>query len=75
MAGTKVTLEQFEIQANAVIHTPTGAKFFADPGRPEISKLNWGGAGGLLKNGDNYRREDVQAIAEQLLKQRTNRRK
>jgi hypothetical protein len=72
MAGTKVTREQFEILEDAVIHTPTGARFSAYPGRPEISNINWGRAGDLLENGDEYRREDVQGMAAQLLRARIN---
>jgi hypothetical protein len=65
-----VTREQFEILQDVVIHKPTGARFSAHPGRQEIAFLNWGRAGDLLENGDDYRREDVHAMAEQLLRAR-----
>lgn len=70
MAGTQVTREQFEISLDAVVHTPTGARFSAYRGRPEISNINWGRAGDVLENGEDYRREEVRAIAEQLLRGR-----
>jgi len=70
MAGTKVTREQFEILTDAVVHTPTGARFSAYPGRPEISQENLGRAGDRLENGDDYRPEDVRAMAKQLLRER-----
>ena len=71
MAGTKVTPEQFEIQNSAVLHTPTGARFFAYPEQSHFSNVNWGRAAEVLPSGDDYRREDVQAMAEKLWSQRT----
>jgi hypothetical protein len=68
-AGTKVTPEQFEISEDKVTHIPTGAWFIAFPGRPEIANRNWGRAGDRL-NGDEYRRADILAMAQQLLRAR-----
>jgi len=70
MAGTRVTREQFEVSGNKVIHTPTGAWFTAYSGRPEIANQNLGRAGDRLENGDDYRPEDVRAMAAQLLRAR-----
>jgi hypothetical protein len=70
MEGTKVTREQFEVLENKVIHTPTGAWFSAYAGRPEIANENSGRAGRRLENGDDYRPEDVRAMAAQLLRAR-----
>jgi hypothetical protein len=58
-----VTRAQFEISKNKVVHKPTGARFTAYPGRPEIATENLGRAGGRLENGDDYRPEDVRAMA------------
>jgi hypothetical protein len=62
-----VTDEQFEISEDKVTHIPTGAWFIAHPGRPWIANRNWGRAGDLLDNGDEYRRADILAMAQQLL--------
>ena len=70
MAGAKVTGEQFEISEDKVSHIPTGAWFIAYPGRPEIANRNWGRAGDLLDNGDEHRRADILAMAQQLLRAR-----
>ena len=70
MAGTKVTREQFEILDDHVVHTPTGARFFAYSGSPAISYENLGRVGDRLENGDDYRPEDVRAMAAQLLRER-----
>jgi hypothetical protein len=71
MTVTKVTPEQFEIQDSAVLHTPTGARFFAYPGQSQFSNANWGRAGDVLPSGDDYRREDIRVMAEKLWSQRT----
>lgn len=70
MAGTKITPEQFEIQDSGVRHTPTGARFSAYPGRSDFSTVNWGRAGDILPNGDDYRPADILAMAEKLWSQR-----
>jgi hypothetical protein len=70
MAGTKMTREQFQIFDDHVVHTPTGARFNAYPRRPEIASENLGRAGDRLENGDDYRPEDVRAVAAQLLRER-----
>jgi 23S rRNA A2030 N6-methylase RlmJ len=70
MAGTTVTREQFQILKDHVVHIPTGARFNAYPGRPEISTENLGRAGDRLENGDDYRPEDIRVVAAQLLRER-----
>jgi hypothetical protein len=70
MAGTKVTREQFRIFDDHVVHTPTAARFNAYTRRPEIASENLGRAGDRLENGDDYRPEDVRAVAAQLLRER-----
>jgi hypothetical protein len=42
----------------------------AYPGRPEISTENLRQSGDCLENGDDYRREDIRAVAAQLLRER-----
>jgi hypothetical protein len=70
MAGTKVRPEQFEISEDKVTHVPTGAWLIAHRGRAEIANRNWGRAGDLLDNGDEYRRADILAMAQHLLRTR-----
>lgn len=70
MARTKVTPEQFEIQASGVRHIPTGARFTADPGKSDLTHANWGRTGDVLRNGEDYRRDDVLGGAKQVWSQR-----
>ena len=70
MAGTEVTREQFQILKDHVVHTPTGARFNAYPGRAEIATENLGRAGDRLENGDDYSPDEVRTTAAQLLRER-----
>ena len=67
---TLVTQDQFEIEANSVVHKPTNARFLACPGRPEGHLVYWGHAGSALQNGDQFKREDVANMALELLRTR-----
>jgi hypothetical protein len=70
MPYTKVDQSQFELLPHAVIHRPTGARFDAYQNIPEPHIVNWGHAGGVLPNGDDYDRDDIQHYAVKLLRQR-----
>jgi hypothetical protein len=61
---------EFEIKGDESIHKPTGARFSAHEGRREISHINWGTAGNVQPNGDDYRPHEIREIAAQLLKER-----
>ena len=60
---------KFEIKGDESIRKPTGARFSADEGRREISHINWGTAGNVQPNGDDYRPHEIREIAAQLLKE------
>lgn len=70
---TQVKSEQFDIKSDIeVVHKPTGATFstyrYENP-EDAVSAvtINWGRAGDVLSNGDDYAREDVKSIACELL--------
>lgn len=67
MARTRVTEDQFQVDENEVVHRPTGARWTAYPGRPEPHLCSAGMLGSLLPSGEDYRREDVERVALQLL--------
>jgi predicted secreted protein len=67
---TKVQEDQFEVRENSVVHRPTGAEFTAYPGHPEFQYMNWGRAGEVLPNGDDFDRDEVEKVAAKLLASR-----
>lgn len=67
---TAVTRDQFRLQGNSVVHVPTGAEFTAYPETPEPHMVNWGFAGDVLPNGEDYEREEVLAVAVSILAER-----
>jgi hypothetical protein len=69
--ATRITRDQFVIKENEVVHTPTGARFVAEPGDGHVASAIWGGAG---DNGDiaDYQPEAVELVAAQLLMERTH---
>ena len=64
------TVEEFVTEGDRVIHTPTGAWFSAYKGQPHISHRSWGHAGEVLPNGNQYGPDEIQEIAEKLLRAR-----
>jgi hypothetical protein len=70
MPGTKVTADQFRLEENEVAHVPTGARWTAYPGRHEPHLESLGTLGSVLKNGDDYRKDDVLPFALKLLRER-----
>ena len=68
MTYTNVKKEQFEfIGKHEVRHIPTNATFRAYSTARHANIANYGGAGNVLPNGDDYLREDVLRVANQLL--------
>jgi hypothetical protein len=67
MARMRVTEDQFKAEENEVIHLPTNARRTPYPGRPEPHLYSQGMLGSVLKNGEDYRRDDVERIALRLL--------
>ena len=60
---------QFTIQGDLAIHTPTGAKFFAFPGSPEMANWDMGLAlPGRLE--DEYDEQELLAVAAEVLEER-----
>ncbi len=65
-----VTRDQFEVRADLVIHTPTGAEFI--PGS-EDSVLVWtGGIGRRLYNGAVYQYGEVLAMMKAVWRERSS---
>jgi hypothetical protein len=62
--------EEFEIKENEVMHRPTNASWSAYPGKPEPSTYRRSMLGGVLPNGDDYREDEVTAMALSLLASR-----
>jgi hypothetical protein len=58
---------QFEVGKNKIVHKPTKAAFSFDTGHTTFKSVNWGRAGEPLSNGQNYRKDDVMRVAQQLL--------
>ena len=69
--GQKIPSEsEFEVEENEVVHKPTGASWSAYPGRPEPANYRPSLLGSVLRNGDDYREHEVEAIALRLLRDR-----
>jgi len=58
-----VTIDQFEIRDNEVIHTPTGARFTKYPNETELRHIYWGRAAEHLE----FRKLDIFEMAKTLL--------
>ena len=70
MSHKTATVEEFITEGDKVIHTPTGAWFSAYKGQPHIAHRSWGHAGEASPNGDQYGQDEIQEIAEKLLRAR-----
>lgn len=64
--GRESTEDHFQVDENEVIQTPTGACWTTYPGRPEPQLSSAGMLGSLLPSGEDYRREDVERVAQLL---------
>jgi hypothetical protein len=61
---------QFTIHGDMAIHTPTGAKFFAFPGSPEMANWDMGLAlPGRLEDG--YDEQELLLVAAEVLEERS----
>ncbi len=73
MPYTVVTRDQFEVERNEVRHTPSGASFTSYPGMGKVvSGVSWGRCGEQLPNGENYSRDEVEAVAKMLMAEHVN---
>jgi len=64
---TPVVPSQFELGKNKIVHKPTRATFNFDTGHTTFKSVNWGRAGEQLSTGQDYRKDDVMRVAQQLL--------
>ena len=69
--ATRITRDQFVVKENEVVHTPTGARFIAEPNDGHAVQVIWGGAGDRLDTGEEYQPERIEQVASQLLMERT----
>jgi hypothetical protein len=67
---TQVREDQFDVTENCVVHRPTRAEFWANPGMPTVHRWIWGRAGEVLANGDNFDGGDVLRVATKLVAER-----
>ena len=70
MSYKTVTREQFELSRHAVVHIPTGARFTAYPNIADPHLVNWGNAGNVLENGDDFDRNEIAQWAKAILSDR-----
>src|SRR5688572_5637961 len=61
---------EFEFIKNGIVHKPTNAKFTHYPGRTDIEWINYGHAGDVLPNGDDYDRDEIRQMAQKLLNEK-----
>jgi hypothetical protein len=62
-----VVPNQFEVGKNRIVHKPTKAMFSFNIGDTSFKSVNWGRAGEPLVTGQDYRKDDVMRVAQQLL--------
>jgi hypothetical protein len=69
MPNTKVTREQFEWNGRHLTHKPTNARFSWAYPKSESFDLhyNWGRAGDVLENREDYSQEEVKKVAMEIL--------
>lgn len=68
MPYSKVTRDQFDVVKNRVTHRPTGASFSSYPGLDKkIASVNWSQCGDVLSTGEDYSRDEVGRMAEELM--------
>ena len=65
--ATPVVPSQFTVGKNKIVHKPTMATFSFDTGHTTFKSVNWGRAGEQLSTGQDYRKDDVMRVAQQLL--------
>jgi hypothetical protein len=65
--ATPVVPNQFAIGKNRIIHKPTTATFNFETGQTTFKSIDWGRADEQLSSGQDYRKEDIARVAQQLL--------
>jgi hypothetical protein len=70
MPQVKAMREQFTLEGDIVIHPPTGTKWTAYPGDPQLATIFMGRLGETLENGEAYDRHEAHEIAVRILKER-----
>ena len=63
---TPVSRDQFDTRRDAIIHTPTGAEFTANPSSRDSFLIWTGELGRHLPSGDRYSYADVLALVKSL---------
>ena len=70
---TEVTLDQFEVRDDLVVHTPTGAEFTPHSGKGD-SVLVWTGEiGSRLSSGEFYQYGEVLTVMKAIWRERSKR--
>ena len=64
---TPVVPNQFAVGKNKIIHKPTAATFSFETGQTTFKSIDWGRADEQLSSGQNYRKDDIVRVAQQLL--------
>jgi hypothetical protein len=65
--ATPVVPNQFAVGKNKIIHKPTTATFNFETGQTTFKSIDWGRADEQLSSGQDYRKEDIVRVAQQLL--------
>jgi hypothetical protein len=65
--ATPVVPNQFNVGKNKIVHKPTKATFAFDTGHTTFKSVNWGRADEKLSTGQDYRKDNVMRVAQQLL--------
>ena len=65
--ATPVVPNQFAVGKNRIIHKPTTATFNFETGQTTFKSIDWGRADEQLSSGQDYRKEDIARVAQQLL--------
>ena len=65
--ATPVVPNQFAVGKNKIIHKPTTATFSFETGQTTFKSIDWGRADEQLSSGQNYRKDDIVRVAQQLL--------
>ena len=65
--ATPVVPNQFAVGKNRIVHKPTTATFSFETGQTTFKSIDWGRADAQLASGQDYRKEDIVRVAQQLL--------
>jgi hypothetical protein len=65
--ATPVVPNQFAVGKNRIIHKPTTATFNFETGQTTFKSIEWGRADKQRSSGQDYRKEDIVRVAQQLL--------